>query len=90
MERLQLRITGDVQGVGFRYQALQEARRRGFNGWVRNERDGSVTVVVEGRRERLQKFLDWCYTGVRAARVTGVYPQWAGATQEYKDFSIQF
>jgi len=39
---LQVRITGLVQGVGYRAWTEQAARQRKLSGWVRNRRDGSV------------------------------------------------
>ncbi|MFN2317564.1 MAG: acylphosphatase [Gemmatimonadales bacterium] len=42
------RITGRVQGVGFRWFVRGEARSRGLAGWVRNLPDGSVEVLVRG------------------------------------------
>ncbi len=42
---------GEVQGVGFRWQAVQAASACGVSGWVRNEYDGSVTMEIQGSRE---------------------------------------
>ena len=41
-------ITGQVQGVGFRYRARYAAQTFGLTGWVQNEDDGSVTLEVQG------------------------------------------
>lgn len=49
-------VTGRVQGVGYRYFALQEARALGITGFARNEPDGSVQVVAEGADDALQAF----------------------------------
>ncbi len=45
---LHVRVTGVVQGVGYRAWAEQAASARGLNGWVRNRRDGSVEAVIAG------------------------------------------
>jgi acylphosphatase len=47
-EALQVRITGGVQGVGFRVWTRDEALRLGLTGWVRNEEDGSVAALIAG------------------------------------------
>ena len=39
---------GRVQGVGFRYYAVQKARQLRLTGWVRNLYDGSVEMEVQG------------------------------------------
>jgi acylphosphatase len=50
--------TGQVQGVGFRYTTRRLAAGYAVAGHVRNQRDGSVEVVVEGETEEIQRFLD--------------------------------
>lgn len=69
MKRLTLKILGDVQGVTFRWSAREKAQELGVVGWVKNEPDGSVTVVAEGEEAKLRIFLNWCKTGPRWARV---------------------
>lgn len=48
-----LTFTGRVQGVGFRYTAEYLAQSIGLTGWVRNERDGSVAMEVQGTEEQI-------------------------------------
>lgn len=43
----EIRVTGRVQGVSYRFYAVQKARQLGVSGWVRNERDGSVRAVLQ-------------------------------------------
>jgi len=43
----EVRVSGIVQGVNYRYFTQQEARARGVAGWVRNEPDGSVLAVIQ-------------------------------------------
>jgi acylphosphatase len=70
-------VSGQVQGVGFRYSAMAQARRLGLTGWVANLPDGSVEGVAAGPDEALRQFRDWLRRGPPAARVKGV--AWDGA-----------
>jgi acylphosphatase len=63
---------GRVQGVFYRDSCRAEARRLGVRGWVRNRSDGTVEVVAEGQRDRVDEFLTWCRQGPHRASVTGV------------------
>ncbi len=45
-------ITGQVQGVGFRYRARYAAQTLGLTGWAQNEDDGSVTLELQGDPEK--------------------------------------
>jgi acylphosphatase len=67
-----LRIRGLVQGVGFRWSMLQEARRLGIHGWVRNRRDGSVEAVVAGPVLALAALVAWAKRGPPGSSVDGV------------------
>ena len=65
-------ISGRVQGVGFRYSMLAEARRLGVTGWVRNRRDGTVEAVVDGDPAAVAAMVKWAGAGPPGARVTDV------------------
>jgi acylphosphatase len=88
-QRVALRISGRVQGVGFRYSALSEALRLGVTGWVRNTHDGGVELVAEGDDTLLRRLLTWCHAGPPGARVTDVEQQWHPATGEFDGFHIR-
>lgn len=88
LARLEVTVSGAVQGVGYRYTAFAFARALGLRGWVRNQPDGSVRLVAEGERESLQALLDWCYTGPRSARVQYVEVTWDVPRGDLPEFSI--
>ncbi|HEY0845779.1 MAG TPA: acylphosphatase [Noviherbaspirillum sp.] len=67
-----LRITGLVQGVGYRASFEDQARALRLSGWVRNRADGSVEAVVRGDTESLETIVAWSKRGPRAARVSQV------------------
>ena len=70
--RVHARITGLVQGVGYRYFAYTTARRLNLTGWVRNLADGSVEIEAQGARDAVTRFLSQLKHGPRWAQVTDV------------------
>ena len=66
------RVTGRVQGVGFRWWTRSLATRLGLSGSVRNEPDGSVTVHVRGTDAALRELEQLLRQGPPGARVAGV------------------
>ena len=72
MRAARLRITGRVQGVGYRAWALQMASRLGLRGWVRNRRDGSVEALIIGEEDAVDRMIEACREGPYAARVADV------------------
>lgn len=90
MKRISARITGRVQGVGFRHFTQMQARRLGIDGWVRNEPDGSVRLEAEGPEEALENLVGAVHEGPRAARVENVNVSWDAATDEFDAFSVRY
>ena len=62
-------ITGRVQGVFYRAWSASEARGLGLNGWVRNRRDGSVEMLIDGEAEAMDRIIALCRQGPLEARV---------------------
>ena len=88
MERLELQISGRVQGVGFRWHAQEEALRLGLSGWVRNRADGSVQLVAEGEQSALESLARWAATGPARARVDQCEAVWSAAAGTLHGFRI--
>jgi acylphosphatase len=65
-------VSGRVQGVGFRYYALDAARREGLTGTVRNLDDGRVEAVAEGESDSVVRFERALRQGPSRARVEHV------------------
>jgi acylphosphatase len=84
------RITGRVQGVGFRYYTVNEARRRGIKGWVRNTRGGDVEVWAEGGEEQLNGFAQWLAAGPAGARVEEVERRDQLPRGIFRDFGVEY
>jgi acylphosphatase len=82
----QLRISGRVQGVGFRYALQREALARGLAGWVRNRREGTVEAVLQGDAAAVDAMINWARRGPPAARVDQVAVQEDPDERRYADF----
>jgi acylphosphatase len=87
--RAHVRLGGRVQGVGFRYSMVEEARRHGLGGWVRNLDSGGVEAVIEGERASVEALLDWCASGPPGAWVRDVRVDWDESPKGLHQFEIR-
>lgn len=87
---IECRVTGRVQMVMYRDFTQRKARLLELFGFVRNNPDGSVTVVAEGEKEGLTRFIEKLHKGSLLARVDDVEVEWKAATGEFKDFLITY
>jgi len=88
VERLHGIVHGDVQGVGFRYFLMREARSIGLRGWVRNRDDGTVEFVAEGSRSDLERLRQAAERGPRMAHVERVDGSWSAAAGNLDSFDL--
>jgi acylphosphatase len=88
-ERLEARVFGRVQGVGFRAWTVKVASRLGLVGWVANESGGTVRVVAEGPPADLGQLLSMLRRGPMSGEVTNVTATRGPATGTFVDFSVR-
>lgn len=87
--RLEARVFGIVQGVGFRFFVHYYAKKYNISGFVKNNIDGTVTFVGEGEEEDLKKMLNHLHEGPIGAEVREVKFEWKDFKDEFKNFSIK-
>ena len=88
--RLKARVTGVVQGVGFRYATRNAAQRLGeVRGYVRNLPDGSVEVDAEGPRDQLERLASWLKKGPPGAHVRNLEARYTAYQGFYRRFVIE-
>lgn len=90
MKAVHIRVSGLVQGVGYRYFVLRVARGLGIVGCVRNMYNGTVEIIGEGERGVLNQLVEEAKIGPISSDVRGVNIEWQEPTGEYSIFDIQF
>lgn len=89
-ERLEAVVSGRVQFVMYRDFATRKARGLKLVGEVQNISDGTVRVVAEGPRERLDLYVEKLKRGSLLSHVESVGTTWLTATNTYTSFSINY
>ncbi len=88
--RAHIVISGMVQGVAFRASTVDEARRLGVHGWVRNVGSGDVEAEAEGERAKVEALVAWCRRGPPAAEVDDVKVTWSTYRGDLGSFTVRF
>lgn len=90
-QRLEAKIYGRVQGVGFRVYVQDKALILGLTGYARNNYFPTrhVEVVAEGPKPALETLLRFLKEGPQLSRVTQIDVQWGRSTGEFRSFGIR-
>lgn len=83
-------ISGRVQGVYFRQNTKQVAKRHKITGWVCNLPDGRVEAIFEGEEMDVNEVIEWCYVGPPKAKVEDVNVKFQKHTGEFADFNVNY
>lgn len=86
--RLTAVISGMVQGVGFRYWAMEQANGLALSGSASNRADGTVRVVVEGGRAACEDLLHRLTSGRTPGTVDDVRSEFSDATGQFNGFTV--
>ena len=90
MRKLEIVISGRVQGVGFRYFTAQIAQENNILGNVRNSYDGKVRVIAIGNNENMKLFLQNLQNGPRMAAVTEMKITELAAVNDFTNFRVEY
>ena len=90
LEELHARISGYVQGVGFRYFVIRIAQPLGLRGYTRNLSDGNVEVVAQGPRIALERLLEQLRRGPSASEVEEVQTTWREPGEHFSGFHVRY
>lgn len=87
MKHYNITISGRVQGVGFRFSAMEAAYRFNIRGFVKNTPERNVYIEAEGEESDMERFTTWCRRGPVSAKVLDVGIS-EGPVAGFSDFSI--
>jgi acylphosphatase len=83
-------VQGVVQGVGYRFFVLNQARLYDVKGYVKNMPDGTVQVLAEGKKGMVKDFVERLRIGPLSAHVTGIDVKWHEKDSGFTEFRLQY
>ncbi|MBU0532966.1 acylphosphatase [Candidatus Micrarchaeota archaeon] len=89
MDAIHIKVRGHVQGVFFRANTQEYARRLDLKGWVRNLGNGTVEILAVGEKDHLEQLLEWCHEGPSGAYVTEVEHEWVENKENFTGFNVR-
>lgn len=90
MKQAILKLFGEVQGVGMRYWINQIARELNLTGWVKNEPDGTVSILAQGREEDLNKLILFIKNKIDFTKIERLEEQRDEVKDQIRNFNIRF
>lgn len=90
LKQLHLIVSGEVQGVGFRYYAQTVAVEQHIKGWVKNRPDGSVEIVAKGKEEHIKTYLKLIEEGSPFSVVNDVEVTEQTISDNFHSFTIKY
>ncbi|MEH7441276.1 acylphosphatase [Heyndrickxia sp. MSNUG] len=90
MIQLQIIVSGDVQGVGYRYYTQMKAIQFGITGWVKNLQEGGVEILASGENDNLERFIDEVRRGNPFSTVDHIEVNETEKTETYRSFAIKY
>lgn len=88
MKFAEILVIGKVQGVWFRDFVKKNAVVLHLNGWVQNNPDGTVSAVVEGEEEIINRLIEKIKIGSPLSKVQDVKVKWQPFENKFNSFKI--
>lgn len=86
-----IKITGRVQGVGFRFFTYQQAKKLQLVGYVTNLSNGDVEILAYGTKTQLDSLIDWIEKrGPNSAKITHFNVKKIHPKQMYTTFNVRY
>lgn len=90
MIQLHIIVSGEVQGVGYRYYTQMKAIQFGITGWVKNLQEGGVEILASGGKDNLERFIDEVRRGNPFSTVDHIEVNETEKTETYRSFAIKY
>lgn len=87
--RVNILVSGKVQGVCFRAATQKQAEKLAVKGWVRNLATGDVEILAVGEQSAIAQLIRWCHQGPTFARVAEVQVTELAEGEDFADFDIR-
>ena len=88
--RAEIVVNGLVQGVGYRYFVIREAKSLGLKGFTKNLYTGEILTVVEGEKALVEEMIKKLRVGPSHASVKNCKVDWQEPKNEFTDFEVKF
>jgi len=88
--QLLINVKGKVQGVFFRAHTRDKAEQLHLKGWVKNNSDGTVSILAQGEKEQIDQLLDWCKEGPPSGRVDEITTTTPDIVEKVDEFEIRY
>ncbi|MBN2620827.1 acylphosphatase [candidate division WOR-3 bacterium] len=83
-------VQGIVHGVGYRFFAVEQAKRFMIRGYAKNLPDNTVEIVAEGDENAIKGFVEQLRIGPPSAHVSAVDVEWKDSEFGFSDFDIRY
>ncbi len=83
-------VTGNVQGVSYRYFAKKNADKLGIKGYTKNLRNGDVEIYAEGEKDEIEALIEALKDGPSSSKVQNVNVEWLESAGLFRDFRIEY
>lgn len=89
MKEAKIEVSGRVQGVNFRNNVKNFADKTGLKGYVLNREDGTVLIVVQGEKEKIESLISWIKKNPGFSKVEKINCEWKDSSNIFKEFRVQ-
>jgi len=88
IKRVKIKIEGQVQGVGFRFNAFLLSKKLDLSGWAKNLEDGAVEIEAQGDSQKVQDMIEWARIGPDSAQISNFNVEEMEILENEREFKI--